>query len=407
MPVLTVTEVTNRIRDQLEGDPVLNALWVRGEISNLSMPSSGHLYFTLKDLTSQLRAVMFRSRAQSLQFPISNGTSVIVRGRISLYERDGNIQLYVYEIEHDGIGLQKMLLRELKLRLEKEGLFSPYRKRVLPRFLKRIGIATSLEGAAVRDIVEILRQRWPAAEIVIAPCAVQGEQAPGEIAAAITRLNRHGNVDVIIVGRGGGSLEELSAFNNELVVRAVFTSDVPVVSAVGHERDETLTDLAADARAATPSAAAALVSPDTGEFTHKLDQMAGRLRLAIANRFGVLRLRFEQAVKSRALVNPWETICGRRAQTVDSLALRIEYRVRDRLQRAEARLAVLGGRLDALSPLKTLARGYSVCRHSATGRVLTDSAQVNTGEGVEVLLQRGRLQCRVEGAAADGGNAAS
>lgn len=406
MPVLTVTEVTNYIREQLEGDPVLSALWVRGEISNLSMPASGHLYFTLKDQTSQLRAVMFRSRAKSLQFPPANGASVIVRGRISLYERDGNVQLYVYELEHDGIGLQQVLLRELKLRLKKEGLFSPYRKRALPHFPKRIGIATSLEGAAVRDIVGILRQRWPVAEVVIAPCAVQGEQAPEEIAAAIVRLNRHGNVDVIIVGRGGGSMEELAAFNTELVVRAVFASDLPVVSAVGHERDETLTDLAADARAATPSAAAALVSPDGRELSRQLSQIIERLRTAIIRRFEVLCLRFEQAVKSRAFVRPWETVCGRRAQTVDGLAVRLEYRTRNSLQQAQARLAVLSGRLDALSPLKTLARGYSICRHSVTSRVLTDASEVSAGERVEVLLYQGRLQCKVEGAA-DGGNAAS
>lgn len=406
MPILTVTEVNNRIREQLESDPVLNALWVRGEISNLSMPASGHLYFTLKDQTSQMRAVMFRSRAQSLQFPLSNGVSVIVRGRISLYERDGNVQLYVYEVEHDGVGLQQIMLRQLKLRLEKEGLFSPFRKRALPRFPKRIGVATSIEGAAVRDIAEILRQRWPVAEVVIAPCAVQGEQAPAEIAAAVGRLNRHGNVDVIIVGRGGGSSEELSAFNTELVVRAVYACDVPVVSAVGHERDETLTDLAADARAATPSAAAALISPDSGELLLQLNQTAGRLRMAIARRFEVLRLRFQQAIGSRAFLQPWESICGRRAQMVDGLGLRLEYRVRDRLQRAEAQLAVLSGRLDALSPLKTMARGYSVCRHSASGRVLTDASEVAAGQGVEVLLYRGRLQCKVEGTA-DGGNAAS
>ncbi|HIE12912.1 MAG TPA: exodeoxyribonuclease VII large subunit [Desulfotomaculum sp.] len=406
MPVLTVTEVTGRIREQLEGDPVLGALWVRGEVSNLSIAASGHLYFTLKDQTSQLRAVMFRSRAKSLRFPLANGASVVIRGRISLYERDGNVQLYVYELEQDGIGLQQALLRELKLRLEKEGLFSPYRKRALPRFPQRIGIATSLEGAAVRDIVEILRQRWPAAAVVIAPCAVQGEQAPEEIAAAIARLNRYENVDVIIVGRGGGSLEELAAFNTELVVRAVFASDLPVVSAVGHERDETLTDLAADARAATPSAAAALVSPDRRELSRQLSQITGRLRTAIVRRFEVLRLRFEQAVKSRTFIHPWETICGRRAQTVDGLAVRLEYRTRDRLQKTATRLAVLSGRLEALSPLKTLARGYSICRRSVTGRVISDAAEVAAGERVEVLLYRGRLRCKVEGTA-DGGNAAS
>jgi len=341
-----------------------------------------------------------------LRFPLANGASVVIRGRISLYERDGNVQLYVYELEQDGIGLQQALLRELKLRLEKEGLFSPYRKRALPRFPQRIGIATSLEGAAVRDIVEILRQRWPAAAVVIAPCAVQGEQAPEEIAAAIARLNRYENVDVIIVGRGGGSLEELAAFNTELVVRAVFASDLPVVSAVGHERDETLTDLAADARAATPSAAAALVSPDRRELSRQLSQITGRLRTAIVRRFEVLRLRFEQAVKSRTFIHPWETICGRRAQTVDGLAVRLEYRTRDRLQKTATRLAVLSGRLEALSPLKTLARGYSICRRSVTGRVISDAAEVAAGERVEVLLYRGRLRCKVEGTA-DGGNAAS
>ncbi|MGQ9512051.1 exodeoxyribonuclease VII large subunit [Thermodesulfitimonas sp.] len=404
MPVFTVSEVVGRIRDLLEGDPVLAGFWVRGEVSNLSVSGAGHLYFTLKDEASQLKAVMFRSRAASLSFCLANGAAVLARGRISLYERDGNIQLYVAEMEPDGVGLQAILLRELRARLEREGLFNPQRKRPLSRFPRRIGVATSLEGAAVRDIVKILRERWPLAEVVIAPCAVQGDQAPQEIAAALERLNRYGGVEVIITGRGGGSSEELAAFNTETVVRAIFASRVPVVAAVGHERDETLADLVADARAATPSAAAAMVVPDQREMVENLAGLAGRLRVALGQRVVALRLRLQHVAQSRVFTSPWETICGRRAQAVDSLALRLERELRGRLQKMHAALAVLSGRLDALSPLKTLARGYCLCRDPATGVLVTDAARVACGTAVEVVLHRGRLFCRVEKTAVDDAN---
>uniref|UniRef100_A0A7C2EJJ2 Exodeoxyribonuclease 7 large subunit n=1 Tax=Ammonifex degensii TaxID=42838 RepID=A0A7C2EJJ2_9THEO len=406
MPIFTVSQVVGRIRELLESDPLLGALWVRGEMSNLSASALGHLYFTLKDQASQLRAVMFRSRAQSLGFPPQNGMAVIVRGYVSLYERDGNVQLYVLEMEPDGVGLQSILLRELKTRLAREGLFDPRRKRSLPRFPRRVGVATSLEGAAIRDIVTIVRRRWPLAELVIAPCKVQGEEAPGEIAAALARLNRYGGVDVIITGRGGGSFEELAAFNTETVVRAIFASQVPVVSAVGHERDETLADLAADARAATPSAAASLVVPDREEVAAVVDRFAERLRAGVLRRLEIGRLRLRQVGQSRAFTRPWETICSRRVQIVDNLAVRLTYRMRDLLQAAGARLAVMSERLDALSPLKTLARGYSVCRCAATGKVVTEAKQVVTGDEVEVVLYRGRLACKVDKVTVKDGNAA-
>ncbi|MEW6172133.1 MAG: exodeoxyribonuclease VII large subunit [Bacillota bacterium] len=396
MPVFTVTEVTRRIQELLDGDPVLGALWVRGEISNLSIPASGHLYFTLKDQATQLRAVMFRSRVQTLTFPIENGLMVLVRGRVSLYERDGKVQLYVNEMEPDGVGIQSVLLRELKSRLEKEGLFDPSRKRALPRFPRRIGVATSSEGAAVRDISEIIRRRWPLAEVVIAPCTVQGEEAPLMITAALERLNRHGDVDVIIVGRGGGSLEELYAFNTELVVRGIFASRVPVVSAVGHERDVTLADLAADARAATPSAAAALTVPDKEEISEHINHLCERLRTGVLRRYELLQFRFNQACQSRVFSRPWETMYGGAAQTVDGLAARLEYRMRGILDKTEKHLAVLQARMEAINPAGTLSRGYSICRRATTGEVITDSRQVLKGEAVEVLLSHGRLSCKVE-----------
>lgn len=405
MPIFTVSEVVSRIRDLLESDPVLAGFWVRGEISNLSISAAGHLYFTLKDDTSQLRAVMFRSRAEQLSFSLANGAAVLVRGRISLYEREGNVQLYVYEMEPDGIGLQAILLRELRARLEREGLFDPQRKRPLPRFPRRVGVVTSLEGAAVRDIVKILRQRWPLAEVVIAPCTVQGDLAPEEIVAALERLNRYGAVDVIICGRGGGSFEELAAFNTEMVVRAIFASRIPVISAVGHERDETLADLVADARAATPSAAAAMVVPDQREMKDYLGSLAKRLAAGIRQRYAFSKLRFNEVSRCRLFSEPWEVICGRRAQALDGLVARLTHLVRERLQRAHAELAVLSGKLDALSPLKTLARGYSLCRHAATKALITDAARVAPGEEVEVVLHRGELLCRVEkSAAANNGN---
>ncbi|MCL6557561.1 MAG: exodeoxyribonuclease VII large subunit [Firmicutes bacterium] len=397
MPVFSVTEVTQRIQELLESDPVLGALWVRGEISNMSVSAQGHLYFTLKDQTAQLRAVMFRSRTQALSFLPENGMTVIVRGRVSLYERDGKVQLYVYEMEADGAGLHSILLQELKARLEKEGLFDPSRKRVLPKFPKRVGVATSLEGAAIRDIVEIIRHRWPLCDIVIAPCAVQGEEAPLQITAALDLFNRYGKVDVIIVGRGGGSFEELSAFNNESVVRSIFGSRIPVISAVGHERDTTLADLAADARAATPSAAAAAVVPDQREVFGQLQQIAERLRLGISRRIELLRIRLHNASQSRFFVRPWETIFSRSVQNLDHLAGRLELAVRDKVQKAEKELAVLNARLAVLNPLETLSRGYCICRRAATGEVVTDAAQVSLGETVVIVLRKGQLSCKVEG----------
>ena len=397
MPVFSVTEVTQRIQELLESDPVLGALWVRGEISNMSVSAQGHLYFTLKDQTAQLRAVMFRSRTQALSFLPENGMTVIVRGKVSLYERDGKVQLYVYEMEADGAGLHSILLQELKARLEKEGLFDPSRKRVLPKFPKRVGVATSLEGAAIRDIVEIIRHRWPLCDIVIAPCAVQGEEAPPQIAAALDLLNRYGKVDVIIVGRGGGSFEELSAFNNESVVRSIFGSRIPVISAVGHERDTTLADLAADARAATPSAAAAAVVPDQREVFGQLQQIAERLRLGISRRIELLRIRLRNASQNRFFVRPWETIFSRSVQNLDHLAGRLELAVRDKVQKAEKDLAVLSARLAVLNPLETLSRGYCICRRAATGEVVTDTAQVSLGETVIIVLRKGQLSCKVEG----------
>ncbi|MEW6769789.1 MAG: exodeoxyribonuclease VII large subunit [Bacillota bacterium] len=406
MPVLTVSQVASRIRELLEGDPLLGALWVRGEISNLSTSTSGHLYFTLKDEKSQLRGVMFRSRVLGLHFLLQNGMAVVVRGYISLYERDGNVQLYALEIEPDGVGLQSILLQELKARLAREGLFDPRRKRPLPRFPRRVGVATSAEGAAIRDIVAVIRRRWPLVEVVLSPCTVQGDGAAEEIAAALDRLNRYGAVDVIITGRGGGSVEELAAFNTETVARAIFASRIPVVSAVGHERDETVADLVADARAATPSAAAALVVPDREEVAAAVQRLDERLRAGVLRRFELGRLRLQQLSQSRLFTRPWETVCGQRAQVVDNLAVRLEYRMRDVLQKAGARLAVLSERLDALSPLKTLARGYSVCRRADTGELVKKAAQVVPGDMVEVLLHRGQLACKVEGVTAKDDNAA-
>ncbi|RJX18103.1 MAG: exodeoxyribonuclease VII large subunit [Ammonifex sp.] len=396
MPVFSVTEVTKRIQELLDGDPVLGALWVRGEISNLSVPFSGHIYFTLKDQTAQLRAVMFRSRAHALAFQPANGLTVLIRGRVSVYERDGKVQLYVYEMEADGTGEQDLLLRELRARLEREGLFDPSRKRGLPRFPKRIGVATSLEGAAIRDIVEITRRNWPLSEAVIAPCAVQGEGAPAQISAAVELLNRFGNVDVIIVGRGGGSFEELNAFNTEMVVRSIFGSRIPVVSAVGHERDVTLSDMAADARAATPSAAAALVVPNQGEISDQIDRLAERLRSALLGRVRLFQFRLQRVTENRVFTRPVESILGPTAQNLDNLAVRLERAARELLRKAEQHVADLTARINILSPMDTLSRGYSICRRPATGELVTDAARVTAGEDVEVILYRGRLHCKVE-----------
>jgi exodeoxyribonuclease VII large subunit len=391
---LTVRELTGYIKRLLENDTRLSSVWVRGEISNFKWHTSGHIYFTLKDDVSQLKCVMFRSAAQRLRFKPDNGMQVLLYGNVTVYERDGAYQLYAQEMEPAGVGALHLQYEQLKQRLEAEGLFDPELKRRLPALPRRIGIVTAPTGAAVRDMITISKRRFPGVRLLLAPALVQGAEAPASLIRALTRVAAEPEIDVVIIGRGGGSLEDLWAFNDEALARAIRNCPVPVVSAVGHETDFTIADFAADLRAPTPSAAAELVVPSRLELQAAVDGL--RLRLVQVTRRLVerKRLRLKALADRPVLQRPQGRLLQDR-QRLDDLVRRLGFAGGRRIERSRQRLAGLAGRLDALSPLSVLARGYSITRSEA-GAVLKDSRQVAAGDAVSVMLHRGTLQCRVE-----------
>ena len=395
MQILTVQQLTGHIKAVLENDRQLVDLWVKGEISNYKKATSGHIYFTLKDNYSSIRVVMFRSRARLMRCSPGNGLAVRVRGYVTVYERDGQYQLYAEQVEPDGTGALFAALEKLKQQLADEGLFEQKRKKTLPRYPQYIGIVTSPTGAAVRDMVHILRRRWPRVNIILAPVAVQGEAAPREIARALERLNRLHELDLIIVGRGGGSIEELWAFNTEQVVRSIAASAIPIISAVGHETDFTLADLVADLRAPTPSAAAELAVPDRDELLKTVAVQKTRLAHCMGQQVRGYRQRVDYCARSRALAKPVDRLVEQRRQTVDTLARQLAGATVTINTACSNRLALLAGQLNALSPLATLARGYSYAM-TPDGQVLLDAQQVRAGERVQLRLHRGELKCMVE-----------
>ncbi|MGQ9823400.1 MAG: exodeoxyribonuclease VII large subunit [Desulfotomaculales bacterium] len=394
--LLTVTELTLYIKEVMERDPLLVNLWVKGEISNCRSVASGHLYFTLKDDQCSLKAVMFRSRFARLPFQPKNGLAVRVRGYVTVFGRDGTYQMYVEEMEPEGTGALYLAFEQLKKRLQQEGLFDPRHKKKLPFLPRRVGIVTSPTGAVIRDMVKIINRRWPGVQIVLAPVSVQGDSAAAEIARAIALLNRAGNVDVIIAGRGGGSLEELWAFNTEEVAYSIFHSAVPVISAVGHETDYTIADFVADVRAPTPSAAAELVVPVKTEVKKYLQNTVERLCRAAAEKINQLRRRLEAVLGSPLFTRPAEEICERRQQAVDFLVQQMGQAINLVFEQNRHRLAVLAGRLEVLSPLVTLARGYSICTKHRTNELVINAQDVGEGEAVQVRLHQGKLICLVE-----------
>lgn len=396
MRILTVQELTRHIKTLLEKDYLLVNVWVKGEISNFKAASSGHFYFTLKDNYSCLRVVMFRSRSRSLPYRPENGMAVTVRGYVSVYERDGAYQLYAEEMEPDGTGALYLAFEQLKERLQKEGLFDPGHKKALPLLPRRIGVVTSPTGAAVRDLVEIIKRRWPGLEIILVPVLVQGESAPPDVARGIQMLNKLGGVDLIIVGRGGGSLEELWAFNTEIVARSIYNSKIPVISAVGHETDITISDFVADKRAATPSAAAELAVPDKREMARHVQTLKTRLYRAANDKLRSCGQRLAACLANRHFTRPLDVFCGARQQSLDFLSHRLNQGVRSSVGEQERRLAVLAGRLQTLSPLSTLARGYSICTAPDGKRVFYDPDSIKIGERLSVRLYRGFLRCIVE-----------
>jgi exodeoxyribonuclease VII large subunit len=442
--ILTVSEVSERIKIVLE-DTFFD-VWVEGELSNLRTPSSGHTYLTLKDEHCQLRAVLFKMQRRYLRFDPKDGMLVIARGRISLYEPRGEYQLVIDYIEPKGIGALQIAFEQLKARLAQAGLFDPARKRPLPILPRCIGIVTSPTGAVIRDMLQILRRRFANLHVCVYPVRVQGDGAAEEVAQGIEVLNHYPGIDVIIVARGGGSLEDLWAFNAETVAQAIYASKLPVISAVGHEVDYTIADFVADVRAPTPSAAAELVIRNKSELHVELQVVAQRLERTMRHRLDAVRTRLEACRQRRVLKDPWAPL-RTLEQRLDEFSARLIRAtrarlrlsqgalehceeaiahlsplmmmglLRERLARLEQRLIAAQGRgmrrrredlerltatLQALSPLAVLARGYSICRHQTDGQVIREAHSVAPGMHIDIILWQGSLQCTVDAATTKG-----
>lgn len=392
--VFTVTQVNQYMKQVVDSVPLLNGLLIRGELSNYKVYPSGHHYFTLKDGESALRGVMFRGSAGRLRFRPESGMRVIAAGRISVYPRDGVYQLYCDSLSPDGVGELYVAFEQLKEKLRQEGLFDSDHKKPLPLYPRRIAIVTSSAGAAVHDMIRILRRRYPIAKVLLLPVRVQGVEAPPEIVSAIRYANRWQLADVLIVGRGGGSIEDLWAFNDERVARAIYASEIPVISAVGHEPDVTIADFVADWRASTPSNAAEIAVPDQAEL---LKTLSGAARVMAQGTLSLLEKR-EERLKAlsakRVMTDPMAFVEDRRMQ-LDSVQQRLGLTAHRKLGAQQQRFAALAASLDALSPLKVLGRGYAIAQ-TADGTVLRTSRQVNNGDRIHVTLGQGALDCRVE-----------
>lgn len=397
--IFTVSDLTKYIKQIFDKDPKLVSIFVKGEISNFKCHYSGHCYFTLKDAGSQIKGVMFKSRAQFLKFEPRDGMKVVAYGQITVFERDGQYQLYTDQLIPDGVGELSIAFNQLKEKLSAEGLFDDSRKKKLCLLPRAIGIVTSPTGAALRDIITVAKRRHPGIPLVLYPVQVQGLEAPGQIVQAISGFNRLNSVDVIIVGRGGGSIEELWAFNDEQVVRAIAASHIPIVSAVGHQTDYTLADFVADRRAATPSQAAEIVVPDVFELNRYIKSLqtmlANNMRLYIKQRRQVVR----QLRDNKAFTQPEKYFADKR-QLIDSYMERLEQSVRKIIVAKQHALKINTEKLAVLNPLAVLSRGYSLVR-TIEGQVVTDTSQVKTGQQLEVILHQGRLNVLVSQAGED------
>lgn len=395
MKIISISQLTGYIKDKLESDHILSNVWVKGEISNFKHHSSGHMYFTLKDKTSALRCIMFRSRNQGMQFKPAEGMSVVARGYVTVYERDGQYQLYVEEMQPDGVGALYTAFLQLKAQLEAEGLFAQERKRNLPKFPRKVGVVTSPTGAAIRDIITVITRRFPQTHIIIIPVKVQGQEAPAEIAEGIRIANSMGDIDVLVVGRGGGSIEELWAFNTEVVARSIFESSIPVVSAVGHETDFTIADFVADRRAPTPSAAAELVVPDIMEIRKHIKNLSQRISLGMRNNVSMLRRRLERLSEHSVLTRPKDELY-KKMMELDYMTRRLGQNIKVLINNNKTSLALNASRLNSLSPLATLSRGYSIALDSK-GKVIKNAGEVEVGGDMEIIVSDGRIQCSVKG----------
>ena len=392
--VYEVSELNQYIKNILESVPQLDNLLIRGELSNYKIYPSGHHYFTLKDAQGTLRCVMFKGSAMKLKFRPENGMKVIAAGRISVFPRDGAYQLYCTSLSADGVGDLYVAFEQLKEKLYAEGLFDPAHKKPLPLYPQRIAIVTSGAGAAVHDMIRILRSRYPLAKVLLLPVRVQGVEAPPEIVGAIRYANRHQLADVIITGRGGGSIEDLWAFNDERVARAIFASEIPVISAVGHEPDVTIADFVADKRASTPSNAAELAVPERRDLIKHLQSAEAAMTKSVLAGLEKAAARLDNVRQKRVMQDPMATIDDRRLH-LDNVQQRMGLTAQRKLSGQMQRFTRLAASLDALSPLKVLGRGFAMAQKE-DGTVLRSAAQVCLGERIEVQLGEGTLGCTVD-----------
>ena len=395
MNIFSVSEITKYIKELFECDSKVANLLVRGEISNFKHHFSGHCYFTLKDNKATMKAVMFKSRAQALKFEPKDGMKVIAGGQITVFERDGQYQLYVQQLVPDGIGELSLAFAQLKEKLETEGLFADERKKALPMLPQTVGIVTSATGAVLRDIITVSKRRHPAVVLILYPVLVQGPEAPMQIIHAIEVFNKLGNVDVIIVGRGGGSIEDLWSFNDEKVVRAIAASVIPIVSAVGHQTDYTLTDFVADRRAATPSQAAEFVVPDVRELVKYVTTLKNMLLNNVHNSLKNKRIRVQQSTTSRVLQYPHELLRTRQ-QMLDSCMERLDKSVKQIIMVKQHQFEITAEKLSMLSPLAVLARGYSIVR-DAKGQLVNNISSAQPGQQLEIVLNQGVIDVEVLG----------
>ena len=392
--VYSVSELNNYLKNLLDSDDVLAGIYVRGELSNYKVYPSGHHYFTMKDQECSLRCVMFKGSASKLRFKPENGMSVVTFGRITVYPRDGAYQLYANEMIPDGVGDLYVAFEQLKEKLYKEGLFDELHKKPLPRYPKTIAVITSPAGAAVRDIIRVLGTRWPLAKVTVVPVRVQGAEAPAEIVSAIQYANERHIADLIITGRGGGSIEDLWAFNDEKVARAIFASIIPVISAVGHEPDVTISDFVADVRAATPSNAAELAVPDIGEARDMLQTAGIRARQAMARELRLKRQLLNEYKNRRVLQSPRYYIDDKK-MLLDHSQGRLLAAMSKRISSNRERFIRLAASLDAMSPLKVLGRGYAIARKD-DGSIIRKASDAVQGEHITVRLQKDEISCVVE-----------
>ncbi len=393
--ILEVSQVNGYLKSVLDQDPLLQRLMIRGELSNYKVYPSGHHYFTLKDSESALRCVMFRSSASRLRFQPENGMKVIASGRITVYPRDGAYQLYCDSLTPEGAGDLAIAFEQLKAKLSAEGLFDPEHKKPLPKYPHRIAIVTSSAGAAIHDMLRILKARYPLSKVILLPVRVQGMEAPPEIAGAIRYCNRYQIADLIITGRGGGSIEDLWAFNDERVARAIYDSQIPVISAVGHEPDVTISDYVADLRAATPSNAAELAVPDQQELIQMLDSLSSKMAGDLRRKLSFFRQRLDHLSASRVLRSPGQYFADRRL-ALEHLTLRLTSAQRALIVSARGDLGRLASAMDAMSPLKVLSRGYSLTT-TADGTTVRSVSQIKIGDSVEIRLPDGRLDAEIIG----------